>query len=163
MSNFRKFPNILSTWSFFWILLEHSKDKFLNLIGIASFLRQRLNNTAFDLLTELDLAFSFKRWSKTCNFINNTSKRPNVWFMIILKICYLFRTHIVWSSNMSCRKHRFFIHLSWKSKIPNFYICIFIKKDVSWFKISMKNSWTFFWRIMTIRQSVRNLCNYFPQ
>lgn len=83
--------------------------------------------------------------------------------MIVLKICYLLRTHIVWGSHMSRCKNRFFIHLSRKSKISNFNIRIFIKKHISRFEISMKNSRTFFRRIMTIRQSVRNLCNNFPK
>ena len=51
----------------------------------------------------------------------------------------MYRGHVVWCSNVSLSKTGFMMKHPGQTKITQFDILMFVKKDVGWFQISMQN------------------------
>ena len=72
-------------------------------------------------------------------FINNTSKRPNIAFLIVLLVVDLLRRHIVGCSDMRECKLRLIVEHASQTEVSQLHVAIEIQEDVARFQITVQN------------------------
>lgn len=95
--------------------------------------RNSINLAELDLVGKLDLVRSLKGRPERQHFVDDTSRRPNIAFLVIALLLDLFWAHVVRRANVCVGEDRLVSHHAAQPKIAKLYILLAIEEDITGF------------------------------